>query len=842
MTTPDSEATARIDSDARRTPRGRGGEAQFAPGTIVAGRYRISGILGSGGMGEVYRADDIKLGQQVALKFLPARLARDGSLLGHLHDEVRHGRQIAHPNVCRVYDIIEWNDAHFVSMEYVDGEDLSRLLRRIGRLAHDKAVDIAGGIAAGLHAAHGKGILHRDLKPANIMIDSHGQARIMDFGLALAAEDDSQDGVIAGTPAYMAPEHRAGQPATVQSDLYSLGLVMYELFTGKRPREQWNEITAPSHLVRDLDPAVERVILRCLDPDPTQRPRSARDVLASLPGGDPLAAALAAGETPSPRIVAAAGTEGSLKPAVAIGLLAAIVALMATMFALMQRGRVQTITHLDKPPVVQLDHALAMLRELGIPGQKFTTYGLAKKQHYVAWAYVHDKANRRRRYERGLPVMSFWTREQPVPFALSRATGFKPELENPPQHVPGSSTIELDPRGRLVMLASVAAPSWSARPLDWRPLFAAAKLDPAAFTPAAPKAVPLSMADARAAWTGRHPEDGTPIRIEAAAWHGVPVLFRILAPWDEVDERSRMPFGGESFDLAMLALTVIITGVAVLFAQRNLRLRRGDLRGALRLGIAYFVLAMIGTLGFAEHRIEVLYELELFVNALAFSLFSAAVIVLLYIALEPFIRRRWPDRLISWTRLIEGRWRDPMVGRDILIGMIGGLLNSCLATASNSVPSGELAYLDRLGSFFELTFGAVQRGIISGLTVTFALVLFTVLLRRRTLAMAAVALLMFIAFLFASREPMMIAVFAAIAALIAITAGRFGLLAIIAFLTTFRAIFFNPTPDALAWYTARGLIAPLFILAIAAWAFRTSLGQRYLGTSASRRIPSAFIF
>src|SRR6185436_5513260 len=125
-----------------------GGAPRFTPGAIVGDRYRIVAPLGRGGMGEVYRADDTKLGQAVALKFLPARLARDPMLLERLHDEVRLGRQIAHPNVCRIYDIIDWEDAHFVAMEYVDGEDLSRLLRRIGRLAHDKAVDIARGVAA----------------------------------------------------------------------------------------------------------------------------------------------------------------------------------------------------------------------------------------------------------------------------------------------------------------------------------------------------------------------------------------------------------------------------------------------------------------------------------------------------------------------------------------------------------------------------------------------------------------------------------------------------------------------------------------------------------------------
>ena len=180
----DSDETFVHDGDSPETPRTDPATGQFPFGTLIANRYRISGLLGIGGMGEVYRAEDTKLDQPVALKFLPARFARDRTLLMRLHDEVRHGRQIAHPNVCRIYDIGESGNAHFVAMEYVDGEDLSRLLRRIGRLAHDKAVDIARGVAAGLMGAHARGILHRDLKPANVMIDARGDARIMDFGLA----------------------------------------------------------------------------------------------------------------------------------------------------------------------------------------------------------------------------------------------------------------------------------------------------------------------------------------------------------------------------------------------------------------------------------------------------------------------------------------------------------------------------------------------------------------------------------------------------------------------------------------------------------------------------------
>jgi serine/threonine protein kinase len=157
-------------------------------------------------MGEVYRADDLKLGQPVALKFLPKALASDPVRRERFFAEVRITRQLAHPNICRVYDITEVDGQHFLSMEYIDGEDLASLLKRIGYLSNEKALDIARQLAAGLSAAHERGVLHRDLKPANIMLDGHGRVRITDFGLAITDDDATAEAQTLGTPAYMAPE------------------------------------------------------------------------------------------------------------------------------------------------------------------------------------------------------------------------------------------------------------------------------------------------------------------------------------------------------------------------------------------------------------------------------------------------------------------------------------------------------------------------------------------------------------------------------------------------------------------------------------------------------------
>src|SRR5512139_2537766 len=348
----------------------------FTPGIILADRYRVIGLLGRGGMGEVYRADDLKLGQSVALKFLPPKLADDPVRRERFFAEVRITRQLSHPNICRVYDIGEIEGRHFLSMEFIDGEDLSSLLKRIGYLSNEKALDIARQLAAGLAAAHERGVLHRDLKPANIMLDGHGRVRITDFGLAIAVEDETQAVEIAGTPAYMAPEQLAGKGATVRSDIYSLGLILYEICTGKKAftattlaelREQKETRTpkAPSEIRQSIDPVVERLIQRCMERDPNARPSSVTQLALALPGGDPLAAALAAGETPSPEMVAESGGKEGLRRAVAWSLLAFIIAGMIAVLAINDRIMLHRRIPFENPPEFLVVHAQEIIRKAG---------------------------------------------------------------------------------------------------------------------------------------------------------------------------------------------------------------------------------------------------------------------------------------------------------------------------------------------------------------------------------------------------------------------------------------------------------------------------------------------
>lgn len=338
MLTSQAETVAmaeRVAARAISTPNPHDG--QFAPGTVLAQRYRICGRIGKGGMGEVYEAYDLILAQDVALKFLRDGVALTEGALDRFRHEVRLARQVSHPNVCRVYDIGEIDGFPFLSMEYVDGEDLASLLRRIGRLPADKALDISRHLCAGLDAAHEKGVLHRDLKPANIMINDRGEVLITDFGLAAIAGSISPAEARQGTTPYISPEQLAGREVTVRSDIYALGLVLYEVFTGKRAfqagsvgellrLQQESTPTSIRSLAKDVDPVVERAILRCLAADPQKRPASAKAVARSLPIAGLLDAAVAAGNTPSPELVDEAGESGGLHPAKALAMFAAIIA------------------------------------------------------------------------------------------------------------------------------------------------------------------------------------------------------------------------------------------------------------------------------------------------------------------------------------------------------------------------------------------------------------------------------------------------------------------------------------------------------------------------------------
>ena len=275
----------------------------------------------------------------------------------------------------------------------MDGEDLGSLLRRIGRFPQERALEIARQICAGLAAAHERGVVHRDFKPANVMLDGTGKVRITDFGLAGVAGEALR----AGTPAYMAPEQIAGGEVTIRSDIYALGLVLYEIFTGQRALEGKNlaelihkreqsGIMPPTAIVRDLDPAIERVILRCLRPAPEERPASALLVAATLPGGDPLAAALAAGETPSPEMVAAAGGSEVVSLRIALASAAWIVVSLILLVVVYERVMLINRVPMPKTPDALQDRAAEAMARLGYGGTPYATaHGLGFSLDYAGY-------------------------------------------------------------------------------------------------------------------------------------------------------------------------------------------------------------------------------------------------------------------------------------------------------------------------------------------------------------------------------------------------------------------------------------------------------------------------
>ncbi len=260
-----------------------------------AGRYEIIEELGAGGMGRVYRAHDTKLNEEVALKLIKPEIAAEKRVVERFRNELKVTRKITHPNVCRVHDLGEEGETLYITMEYVKGEDLKSVIHRMVVLTAGKAVSIARQVAEGLGAAHKLGIIHRDLKPGNIMIDKEGQAKIMDFGIArsLAGGGTTAEGAIIGTPEYMSPEQVEGKEADQRSDIYALGIILFEMVTGRLPFEgdtpfsiankQKNE---PPPDPRKLNPQIpaelDRVILRSLEKVKEKRYQTTGEFLSDL--------------------------------------------------------------------------------------------------------------------------------------------------------------------------------------------------------------------------------------------------------------------------------------------------------------------------------------------------------------------------------------------------------------------------------------------------------------------------------------------------------------------------------------------------------------------------------
>jgi serine/threonine protein kinase len=836
------------------------GGGRFAPGAIVAERYRIVALLGRGGMGEVYRAEDLRLSQVLAIKFLPEALTQDEAALARFHSEVRIARQVSHPNVCRVFDIGDAAGLPFLTMEYVDGEDLSSLVRRIGRLPQDKAIEVSRQICAGLAAAHERGVVHRDLKPANVMLDGAGKARITDFGLAGIASNMKGAEVRAGTPAYMAPEQLAGKEVTVRSDIFSLGLVMYEVLTGRRAydattvhelmksREE-GSITNPSDVVKDVDPLVERVILRCLEKDPARRPASALQVAAALPGGDPLAAALAAGETPSPEMVAAAGTTEGMKPRLAVACLLAVFVLVALCAYLGKRE--SGLKYLR--PQYSLDALNPKARELMVrigyasPPQD-TASGFDYDGNYLDYL-AKDKAPSNG-WDQTLAEqpqsLQFWYRESPkymMPSEFSRVslTPGIVSFTNPPPTFSGMINARFDHAGRLLYFQAMPSEKENQpqkQTLDWQCLFAAAELDIAEFHPVASSWNSLAAADVRAAWDGMWPGTTRPLHIEAAALHGIPVFFQLSGPWT-VPERMPPPKATTSQRAAEIFSTCFILFLmfgGVWLAHRNYSRGKGDRRGAWKLAWTMFFLEMALFLASAHLNFSmgVLYLLLL---AASTGLFLSGFMWMLYLALEPYVRSKWPQTIVSWSRLLAGELRDPLVGRDILYGTIMGLawvlvffVGFLFDMRAGERPLLAASWnLEGARPAVAMWLSNIAAAIVAVLMFFFVLVFFRALVRNRWLAAVLFVLVFALPKILQTTHPLIDSpVWILIYLIAAIAVVRFSLVVLATAVFTANILLNVPyTLDFTRWYAATSLCIVLSIVALAAWGFYTALaGQK----------------
>jgi serine/threonine-protein kinase len=761
-----------------------------------------------------------------------------------------------------MYDIGDADGRPFLTMEYVDGEDLASLLRRIGRFPQDKAIEVARQICAGLSAAHERGVLHRDLKPANVMIDGDGHARITDFGLAAVA--GSVDDIRSGTPAYMAPEQLAGREVTSRSDIYALGLVLFELFTGKRVFEantlndlirlhESGNVATPSSVVRDLDPTIERAILRCLEREPANRPASALAVSAALPGGDQLAAALAAGETPSPEMVAAAGEQSALRPIVGLGLLAFTLIMLAGLAAASQRYSI--VHRIPMPRSIDWlnDRGQEILERLGYEDRPFSSaHGWAFSRDYFAYsaraggrvpsdAWPELSSGR-------TGTLTFWYRTFPISVL---AQNYVPNPNDPPRTLPGMRFVRLDPAGRLLEFDSVPpryeADSAPGRAPDWAPLFESAALAMSTFHPVESRWLPPHHSDVRAAWEGPYPDvPGATARVEAAAYRGRPMYFNVIGPWTgpPAVPSPQTRTTGQLIITLSIVIAVLIVAAATLLARRHWRTGRADLRGAFRTAALVFATQSAGFLIRARHYSAVEFEYLRVSELLASTLFSAVGLWVLYMAFEPYVRRFWPQLLIGWSRLLSGHVRDPLVGRDVLVGAAAGTIAALLIASREIIPHvlhravqtpQVPAPLILLGIRYALD-GALEtvlRALRNALQVVCVVVFLRILVRQTWLVLliGTVAIMPIAMSGMFAAEQLAIELSITVAGILLVFGVllRFGLLALaVTFYTFLMMEVFPLTTDFSRPYAGTSIVLLLAIAAVAAYGFYASRGDEPL--------------
>ncbi|MDH3402897.1 MAG: serine/threonine protein kinase [Acidobacteriota bacterium] len=840
---------------------------RLTPGKVIAGRYRIVARVGGGGMGEVYRADDTSIGRYVALKFPPAS-TDDPSWSWRLAAEVEMAQSVSHPNVCRVHELGRHGGHVFVSMAFIDGESLRRVLSRsVGVLTHDEKLRIAHDLCAGLAAIHDQRVLHRDLKPDNVMLDGSGRAVITDFGIAsyAGAVTDRRS----GTLAYTAPEILAGELPTQHSDVYSLCLVLYELFAGRPPfpaqpveeRLRLQRAGAPALPDPDgVDPAVREAIARGLAPEPEERFATAAELAAALPQRPELAAAPRGGRSVAPETLLVAPRLG-VRRAAAWGLAVAILfalPLVALLTAAVQPGRAAAA---GEPPAALAGRAREILRRLGFE----------EPAEDSLHGYVFEAAGAARGEATERPAGSppsplrFWYRQSRGRLVPLNLGSLFSSYDDPPLPAAGAVGVHLDPTGRLLRLD--ASPErrelrrLAAEP-DWEALFAAAGLDLAGFRDVPPSWIPPGFAARRRAWVGRRPDrEGGSIRVEAAAFRGQVVGFRVFGEAPPGAAASKGPGRSASAVGTLLLPLWFFAGLiaAVLLASRNLRRRTADRPAAFRVATVVLIARIVAWLLGSGQRISA--DIVAAQAGLARALLTATLVWIFYVALEPTIRALWPRHAASWVRLLYGRWRDPLVGRDLLLGVAFGLAALFWAQLYVAAPgwlgvppppagsqnpllwqigrgSVEILCESLASPARALAMGiyAVVRAVVVALFGVMGVALLRLLLVRAWLSRTVAALLLTFLMLPAGGHPAAAVVAAAVSSALWLTIlVRFGFLPVVVATVVAGLVGSLPMPFPPAgWTLGVSACTLLAVLGVTVWGFVAALGGR---PALDRRLP-----
>lgn len=673
---------------AEGSPRGTRevGGMSLEPGILLMNRFYIIRSLGEGAMGSVYLASDSELRKEKEKALVALKLLRHapGDRESSLRNEVTAVRRVLSSHVCQVYEFHPNQGNSFVTMEYVDGQDLESLLKYVGRFPGDRVREIAVQSCRGLHAAHQEGVIHRDIKPANIMIEAKkGNVRLMDFGLATLHLNLRASGPV-GTPAYMAPEQWEGRP-TYRSDIYSLGVVLYQLATGRHPFEECESRfeecefrpksdfapVAPRDDNPDLDRFLDRVILLCLDYSPEKRPDSASEMLQML------------GEEPASSVSKSDKRTRRTRGRAVLWFVLTMVGLLVGVLMSPLLRFVEHAGFMEQPEYLEGD-AREIVKKLGYETQTHDGQPIP-----TASGYQYDKQFR------NVPSLAseavyFWYRQSPQRFATTRFVMGRDNAAaqvtylDPPLFQEGMLGIRMRPSGRLIEFRGVTGfvaevPGRTTAPDEWDALFAhlfeAAKLDYTSRTVTSSTCNPAVRYDVSKVWECEANDDGIR-RVEGATSGNRVTWFRVSEPVTGAEEAHWFRTVSSVFD-ETLHLSFIGIAVLAVLVQRwaARRLGQSDRTAAVRLAGIVGVLCLFSWLFSSNHFTSSLAgEVRSLRLAAANALLWAVTTWILFRALEPFLRHYAGRQLTSWNHWIHGRY-DAAVGEDILVGCLAGSLS-----------------------------------------------------------------------------------------------------------------------------------------------------------------------